>query len=62
MTIDEVGALLGKPSEHGGGRGHPYRDYSIGPERDSFFQIDSEVLSIQFTSKGIFRRASIYQS
>jgi hypothetical protein len=62
MTIDEVEALLGEPSEHGGGRGHPYRDYSIGPERDSFFQVDSEVLSIQFTSKGIFRRASIYQS
>ena len=62
MTIDEVEALLGKPDEHGAGHGHPYRDYYIGPERDSFFQVDAEVLSIRFTSKGIFLRASIYQS
>jgi hypothetical protein len=62
MTIDEVEAHLGKPDEHGAGHGHPYRDYYIGPERDSFFQVDAEVLSIRFTSKGIFLRASIYQS
>src|SRR4051794_4051204 len=36
--------LLGKPYEHGG----HYIEYVIGDERDSFFQIDSELLALGF--------------
>ena len=62
MTVDEVEELLGKPYERYMSHGHAYRDYSIGPERDSFFQVDAEVLSIKFRRDGTFGRASMYQS
>lgn len=38
-----------------------YLDYQIGLERDSFFQVDSEYLSIEFSRRHVFRSASIYQ-
>jgi hypothetical protein len=61
MSISEVEALLGKPTHSYRSHGHAYRDYVIGPERDSFFQIDPELLSIKFTRGGIYGSASFYQ-
>ena len=57
-TYDEVRALLGPPMF--GERGKRL-SYDIGPQRDSFFQIDSEILSIGFRKNGIFSGAAIYQ-
>ena len=61
MTVHRVESLLGNPTHSYTSRGHPYRDYVIGPERDSFFQIDPELLSVKFSSSGTFTKASIYQ-
>ena len=61
QSVADVEALLGKTADSCTSRGHPYRDYEIGPERDSFFQLDSEYLSIKFSSGRIFRKASIYE-
>jgi hypothetical protein len=61
MTISQVEQLLGEPTLSYSSHDHAYRDYDIGPERDSFFQIDPELLSIEFRPDGTFVRASIYQ-
>jgi hypothetical protein len=61
MTISEVEQLLGDPTKSYTSHDHAYRDYVIGPERDSFFQIDPELLSIKFRLDGTFGGASIYQ-
>jgi len=61
MTISQVEHLLGEPTESSTSHDHAYRDYEIGPERGSFFQIDSEFLSIKFRLDGTFAGASIYQ-
>jgi hypothetical protein len=61
MTVSDIEALLGEPTYSYTSDQHPYRDYEIGPERDSFFQIDPELLSIKFSPSGIFSEASIYQ-
>jgi hypothetical protein len=62
MDVEQVEGLLGSADHSGTDRnGRPYRDYVVGPERDSFFQIDPELLSIRFSSQGIFRAASFYQ-
>lgn len=62
LTRDGVIALLGPADVETHNRGITYLDYEIGPERDSFFQIDSEVLSVQIGRTGLFIRADIYQS
>jgi hypothetical protein len=60
LNIDEVRALLGSPTyTSNGGR---FMGYTLGPERGTVFQIDSEVLSLRFTRSGEFREATIYQS
>lgn len=53
--------LLGRPDQ-----GFPYESkrtvyYSIGPERDSFIQIDGEALMITFRRDGAFKSAEIVQ-
>jgi hypothetical protein len=56
-----VKELLGGSGIVSTSHGRTYFDYTLGPERDSFFQIDSELLSVVFNSRGIFREATIYQ-
>ena len=58
-SYDEVRRLLGAPDEPVSRR---YLDYDIGLERDSFFQVDGEVLSIGFDRSGHFQSVEIYQS
>jgi hypothetical protein len=60
--VEEVEALLGEPLYNNLQRNGRFLGYTIGPTRDSFFQVDSEVLSLRFTRKGSFREATIYQS
>ena len=62
MSIDEVEALLGEPAYSSASDGNRFRGYVIGLQRDSFFQLDSEVLSLRFSRRGNFREASIYRS
>lgn len=57
-TFEEVRRLLG-PSVYG--KKGRYLTYDIGLERDSFFQVDPELLSIGFTKNGIYSAADIYQ-
>jgi hypothetical protein len=61
MMVRQVRDLLGRPDGSSLERGHRFLDYDIGPERDSFIQIDDEFLSIEFRRDGVFRHASIYQ-
>jgi hypothetical protein len=56
-TRPAVVRLLGKPHS----REPRSILYEIGPERDSFFQVDSEILEIRFDRRGVFRRASFFQ-
>jgi hypothetical protein len=58
MTRADVIRLLG-PSE--GIEDKRHLNYEVGPERDSFFQVDSDFLSIEFDRRGVFRRAEYYQ-
>jgi hypothetical protein len=51
MTRDQVLQLLGPGEESQQGQ-RTYLDYEIGPERDSFFQVDSEFLSVQLDAHG----------
>jgi outer membrane protein assembly factor BamE (lipoprotein component of BamABCDE complex) len=62
LSRDQVIALLGQPDFQSNYKGRTFLDYDIGPERDSFFQIDSEVLSVEIGASGLFARAEIYQS
>jgi hypothetical protein len=59
-TRAETVGLLGEPDYRS--NGNRFLGYSIGLQRDSYFQIDPEVLSLRFTRDGAFREASIYQS
>jgi hypothetical protein len=52
-----VQALLGAPDT----RARRYLDWSLGAERDSMFQVDSEFLTIAFDRKGIVRSVTIEQ-
>lgn len=58
QSFEEVRRLLGPPTYGTKGRS---LTYDIGLERDSFFQIDSELLFIGFRMNGIYSGASIYQ-
>lgn len=58
QTYSQVRKLLGPPD--GGKPGH-YLDYVLGPERDSFFQIDPELLAVWFRKNGRYEGADIYQ-
>jgi hypothetical protein len=49
---------LGRPDEHDARALY----YGVGPERDSFFQVDDEMLAVELTRHGRFRRAEYVQS
>jgi hypothetical protein len=57
-TYLQVRRLLGQPQYGKKGR---YLSYVIGAERDSYFQIDPELLSVSFNKRGLFAGATIYQ-
>jgi hypothetical protein len=57
MTRRQVRRLLGSPDE----RDRRSFSWEVGPERDSFFRIDSEYFEVSFDREGRFRRASFYQ-
>jgi hypothetical protein len=57
LTKAQVRWLLGKPPET-----DPYAWYwQVGPERDSFIQVDSEYFTVEFDHRGRFRKASFSQ-
>ena len=55
-----VKAMLGRPDERGGRGSDEYWDYQTGLERDSIFQLDSEVLSVSF-KHGIVKSVGFFQ-
>lgn len=59
LDRDGIVALLGRPDEHAGTR---FLDYTLGTERDSFFAIDDEFLSVELDADGHFKHARIAQS
>jgi hypothetical protein len=60
-TAAQVKDLLGRPTHQSASHGHRFLDYLIGPERDSFFQVDPEYLSVKFNKQGQYLGASMYQ-
>jgi hypothetical protein len=59
LTRNDVTELLGPPEssvEEG-----DFLEYTVGKERDSFFQVDSELLSIEFDRRGVFESAELVQ-
>jgi hypothetical protein len=61
MRYAQVIRLLGRPQESDRVRGKRTIYWEAGRERDSFFQLDSEYLTIRFDSKGRFYAASFEQ-
>jgi hypothetical protein len=53
--------LLGKPEEVDRGTRGRTAHWQVGPERGSFFQIDSEYLTVRFDRSGRFRSARFVQ-
>jgi hypothetical protein len=62
MTAGEVITLLGEPDTESSAEGRTYLDYVIGLQRDSFFQIDSENLSVVVGPDGLVRRVRMYST
>jgi hypothetical protein len=60
-TYKVVRALLGRPSEQSRQGGTRSADWQIGLERDSFFQLDSEYLSLRFGRDDVLRSATMTQ-
>jgi hypothetical protein len=58
QTYSQVRRLLGPPVYGKKGR---YLSYDIGLERDSFFQVDPELLSVGFDKRGTYASATINQ-
>ena len=61
MEVGDVETLLGEADYVSTSHGRTFLDYTLGPERDSFFQVDSELLSVSFGSDGVFQEATIHQ-
>jgi hypothetical protein len=61
-TYKQVVRLLGHGDHEERFHGKRYLDYYVGAERDSFFQIDSESLSIVIGRNGILRSAALQQN
>ena len=57
----QVLKLLG-PGTRSASHGNVYLDYLLGDERDSFFQVDSEGLSITFDPQGRVKDVGFFQS
>jgi hypothetical protein len=60
-TYKVLTALLGRPDEQSKQNGARSADRQIGLERDSFFQVDSEYLSLRFGRDGVLRSAHMTQ-
>ena len=58
---DDVIALLGKPGSDDDYRGERQLTWEIGPERDSFFQVDSDFLFVALGRDGIVKRVEQFQ-
>lgn len=61
VTHEQALALLGQPDDQSVERGNRTVRWDIGPERDSFFQIDNELLSLTFDPQNQLRSAKIVQ-
>jgi hypothetical protein len=61
MTYKAALRLLGPGGEPSFEKGKRYLRYLLGDERDSFFQVDDEFLSIRFGHDGTFESARIVQ-
>jgi hypothetical protein len=57
----QVAQLLGKPDQTDRVKGARRAYWQVGPERDSFFQVDSESLTVRFDRHGRFRSATFTQ-
>jgi hypothetical protein len=62
MSHDQVIALLGQPDEQLVDKGKRVLNWDIGPERDSFFQIDDELLVLTFGQDQKLSSAEMVQS
>jgi hypothetical protein len=60
-TYPQVQAVLGRPAETEITKGKRHADWPVGLERDSFFQIDSEYLSISFRTDGVMDSITFQQ-
>jgi hypothetical protein len=60
-SYKQVVKLLGRGDFHGRDHGRRYLDWVLGDERDSFFQIDSESLSVEIDRDGKVRSAELAQ-
>ena len=60
-TYDDVIALLGKPGSDDLYRGERHLTWETGPERDSFFQVDSDFLFVAIGRDGIVTRLEQFQ-
>jgi hypothetical protein len=61
QTYEGVVALLGQPGSDEMFRGRRQLDWEIGPERDSFFQVDSDFLFVELGRDGIVTRVEQFQ-
>jgi hypothetical protein len=57
----QVTQLLGKPEDVDRVKGERTAYWPVGDERDSFFQVDSEYLTVRFDRNGRFRSARFTQ-
>ena len=62
MAYPDVITLLGQPDEQFAEKRVTYFRWTIGLERDSFFQIDDELLTLTFDQQGKLRTAKLQQS
>jgi hypothetical protein len=60
-TYEGVMALLDKPDIEDDYRGRRQLHWEIGPERDSFFQVDSDFLFVEIGRNGVVSRVEQYQ-
>jgi hypothetical protein len=61
QTYEAVVALLGQPGSDDFYRGRRELTWEIGPERDSFFQIDSDFLLVELARNGLVVRVDQFQ-
>jgi hypothetical protein len=52
-STQEVESAIGPPDERAHKRGHTYLYYLLGPERDSLFQIDSELFAVEVSGEKV---------
>jgi hypothetical protein len=60
-SFTAVRKLLGRPATTSHQQGRRYASWELGRERDSFFPLDSEFLSLRFDRRGLLDHASLEQ-